>query len=59
MLTVETVFIFTVMLGPVVKEHPAFNSFDARSSWGQSALDLATPEIKEALKDAYQRQGKL
>lgn len=37
-------------------EHVSFNSFDAKSAWGQSALDLAAPEMKEALQAAHQRK---
>jgi hypothetical protein len=33
----------------------SFNSFDAKSAWGQSALDLAASEMKEALQAAHQR----
>eukprot|EP00435_Cladocopium_sp_Y103_P044663 s1168_g12.t1 len=37
-------------------EHNSFNGFDAKSAWGQSALDLATSETKEALQAAHQRK---
>ena len=41
----------------VSKEHPAFNSFDAKSAWGRSALDLADSNMKDDLTAAHQRPG--
>ncbi|CAK8989891.1 DNA topoisomerase 3-beta (DNA topoisomerase III beta) [Durusdinium trenchii] len=38
-----------------IREHPAFNSFDAKSAWGRSALDLADSNMKDDLTAAHQR----
>ncbi|CAK9069124.1 unnamed protein product [Durusdinium trenchii] len=39
-----------------IAEHPAFNSFDAKSAWGRSALDLADSNMKDDLTAAHQRK---
>ena len=40
----------------ISEEHGSFSSFDAKNAWGVSAMNLASDEMKEALKSAHERR---
>lgn len=40
----------------ISEEHGSFSSFDAKNAWGVSAMNLASDEMKEALKSAHERK---